>query len=145
MIMFMDIRTFSNYERLFLETRQEGVKFLRGKPSNISENLETHELTIQVENTTTRELIFQKTDLVVLSIGVEPAVESQGLENILNLIRHEKTGFFITKEEDDTTAIGQDRIFIAGNASGPKDTQYSLAQASAAALKAVIAIGGLDK
>ncbi len=144
MIMFMDIRTFSNYERLFLEARKEGVKFLRGKPSNISEDSETHELTVQVENTITRELIFQKTDLVVLSIGVEPAAESEELGKVLNLIRNEKTGYFTTTEEDDTTAIGQDKIFIAGNASGPKDTQYSLAQASAAALKAAIAIGGLD-
>ncbi len=45
---------------------------------------------------------------------------------------------------DDVSAIGQERVFIAGNASGPKDTQYSLAQASNAAVKAFIAIGGLN-
>ncbi|MFX1511353.1 MAG: FAD-dependent oxidoreductase [Promethearchaeota archaeon] len=144
MIMYMDIRTFSSYETLFLEARQEGIKFLRGKPSYISENSETQELTIQVENTITRELLFQKTDLIVLSIGAEPAAASEELGKVLNLTRHEKTGFFITKEEDDTTAVGQDRIFIVGNASGPKDAQYSLAQASAAALKAAIIINGLE-
>ncbi|UCE14662.1 MAG: CoB--CoM heterodisulfide reductase iron-sulfur subunit A family protein, partial [Candidatus Heimdallarchaeota archaeon] len=90
----------------------------------------------------TQEFVRHQTDLVVLSIGAEPADGSTELGDMLGLVRDERTGFFSTSNEDDVSAVGHDRIFIAGNASGPKDSQYSLAQASAAAMKAFIAIGG---
>ncbi len=142
-IMYMDMRTFSSYESLYQEARASGVKFLRGKPSMVFEDPNTQIITIQVENTITQEFVLHETDMVVLSIGAEPAVESDELGKILGLIKDERTGFFTVSSEDDVSAMGQERIFIAGNASGPKDTQYSLAQASAAAMKAFIAIGGL--
>ncbi|MFX0115962.1 MAG: FAD-dependent oxidoreductase [Candidatus Hodarchaeota archaeon] len=143
-IMYMDMRTFSNYEALFQEARAMGIKFLRGKPSMVFEKSNNQQLTVQVENTITREFLHYKADLVVLSIGAEPADGCDELGRIFGIKRDERTGFFKTAEEDDVAAVGQERVFIAGNASGPKDTQYSLAQASAAAMKALISIGGLD-
>ena len=143
-IMYMDMRTFSNYESLYQEARAAGAKFLRGKPSLVFEEPNTQEITIQVENTITQEFVQHETDIVVLSIGAEPAEGSNELEDVLGLIKDERTGFFAVSNEDDVSAIGQERVFIAGNASGPKDTQYSLAQASAAAMKAFIAVGGLN-
>ena len=109
----------------------------------VYEEPETKKLIIQVENTITQEFVHHKTDMVVLSIGAEPAEGSEELGKILGIMKDERTGFFDVSNEDDVSAIGQDRIFIAGNASGPKDSQYSLAQASAAAMKAFITIGGL--
>ena len=143
-IMYMDMRTFSSYEILYQEARAIGVKFLRGKPSMVYEEPDTQKLKIQVENTITQEFVLHETDMVVLSIGAEPADGSEDLGKILGLIKDERLGFFIVSNDDDVSAVGQDRIFIAGNASGPKDSQYSLAQASAAAMKAFIAIGGLN-
>ena len=55
--------------------------------------------------------------------------------------RDERTRLLKTAEEDAVSAVGQERAFIAGKASGPNDTQYSLAQASAATMKALISIG----
>ncbi|MFW9914348.1 MAG: FAD-dependent oxidoreductase [Candidatus Thorarchaeota archaeon] len=141
-VMYIDMRTFSNYEYLFREARTLGVKFLRGKPSMVFEKADNQQLTVQLENTITREFLHYKTDIVVLSIGAEPAEGSDDLGKVLGIARDEKTGFFKISEEDDVSAVGQERVFIAGNASGPKDTQYSLAQASAAAMKALISIGG---
>jgi heterodisulfide reductase subunit A-like polyferredoxin len=143
-IMYMDMRTFSNYESLFREARAAGVMFLRGKPSMVFEDPNTQEITIQVENTITQEFVLHKTEMVVLSIGAEPADATNELAKSLGIIIDEKTGFFTVANVDDVSAIGQERVFIAGNASGPKDTQYSLAQASTAATKAFIAIGGLN-
>ncbi|MHA2370855.1 MAG: disulfide reductase, partial [Candidatus Hodarchaeales archaeon] len=143
-IMYIDMRTFSNYEYLFREARALGVKFLRGKPSLVFEKADNQQLTVQLENTITREFLHYKTDIVVLSIGAEPAAGIDDLGEVLGITRDEKTGFFKVSEEDDVSAVGQERVFIAGNASGPKDTQYSLAQASAAAMKALISIGGLQ-
>jgi heterodisulfide reductase subunit A len=142
-IMYMDMRTFSSYESLYQEARVAGVKFLRGKPSMVFEDPNTQIVTIQVENTITQEFVLHETDMVVLSIGAEPNEGSDELGKTLGIIKDERTGFFAVSSEDDVSALGQERIFIAGNASGPKDTQYSLAQASAAAMKAFIAIGGL--
>jgi len=143
-IMYMDMRTFSNYESLYQEARAAGVKFLRGKPSLVFEEPNTQEITIQVENTIAQEFVLHRTDLIVLSIGAEPADASDELGKILGIIIDERTGFFAVSNEDDVSAIGQERVFIAGNTSGPKDTQYSLAQASAAAMKAFIFIRGLN-
>ncbi|MFX0116340.1 MAG: FAD-dependent oxidoreductase [Candidatus Hodarchaeota archaeon] len=143
-IMYMDMRTFSNYESLYRDARAAGVKFLRGKPSMVFEDSNTAKLTIQVENTVTREFLQHKTDMIILSIGAEPAEGNEELGKILGILKDEKTGFFAVSNKDDVSAIRQERIFIAGNASGPKDVQYSLAQGSAAAMKAFIAIGGLS-
>ncbi|MFX0124648.1 MAG: FAD-dependent oxidoreductase [Candidatus Hodarchaeota archaeon] len=143
-IMYMDIRTFSSYESLYQAAREIGVKFLRGKPSIVFEEPDTHNVKIQVENTITQEFVLHETDIAVLSIGAEATEGSYELGKILGIAKDEKTGFFAVSREDDVSALGQERIFIAGNASGPKDTQYSLAQASAAAMKAFIAIGGVN-
>jgi heterodisulfide reductase subunit A len=143
-IMYMDMRTFSNYEALYQEARSLGVKFLRGKPSIVFKDKNSKQISIQVENTITREFLQHKTDLVVLSIGAEPADGNDELGRIMKLLKDERTGFFTVSDNDDVSAVEQERIFIIGNASGPKDSQYSLAQASAAALKAIISIKGLN-
>ncbi|MHA2232413.1 MAG: hypothetical protein ACXAB4_07970, partial [Candidatus Hodarchaeales archaeon] len=143
-VMYMDMRTFSSYESLYQDARAEGVKFLRGKPSMVFEDSNTAELTIQVENTITREFLQHKTDMIILSIGAEPAEGNEELGKILDILKDEKTGFFVVSNEDDVSAIRQERIFIVGNAGGPKDVQYSLAQASAAAMKVFTTVGGLN-
>ncbi|MFW9992380.1 MAG: FAD-dependent oxidoreductase [Candidatus Odinarchaeota archaeon] len=138
-ILYMDMRTFSSYESLFREGRELGIKLLRSRPSLVIEDPVTKELMLHVENTLTQELLYLQTDMVVLAIGAEPSEGSDDLGMALGLVSDERTGFFVTNS-DDVTADGQGRIFIAGNANGPKDTQYSLAQASAAAMKAIITI-----
>ncbi|MFX1535091.1 MAG: FAD-dependent oxidoreductase [Promethearchaeota archaeon] len=139
-IMFMDMRTYSSYEKLFVDARKEGIIFMRGKPSMIFEDSDRDELVVQVENTFTNEFLHYRTDMVVLSIGAEPAMGSEELGKMLDLKIDEKTGYYVITKKDDVSALGQERIFIVGNASGPKDTQYSLAQASAAAIKAATVI-----
>ncbi len=139
-ILYMDMRTFSNYEFLYQEARASGVKFIRGKPSVVREELETGNLIVEVENTISREFLQHKTDMIILSIGAEPARESYELAQTLGLKTDDKSGYLLVNGEDDVSAIGQRRIFVIGNASGPKDTQYSLAQASAAAMQVLIEI-----
>jgi heterodisulfide reductase subunit A len=141
-IFYMDMRTFSNYESLFQEARASGVKFLRGKPAMVLEEVETNNLIIEVENTVSRDFLQHKTDMIVLSIGAEPANETDVLSETLGVKLDDRTGFFLINEEDDISAVGNDRIFVIGNASGPKDSQYSLSQASAAAMKVLITLGG---
>jgi heterodisulfide reductase subunit A len=141
-IFYMDMRTFCNYESLFQEARALGVKFLRGKPAMVLEEVETNNLILEVENTVNREFLHHKTDMVVLSIGAEPANETDVLSETLGIKLNDRTGFFLINEEDDISAIGNNRIFVIGNASGPKDSQYSLSQASAAAMKVLITLGG---
>ncbi len=143
-IFYMDMRTFSNYETLFQKSRASGVKFLRGKPGLVLEEVETNNLIIEVENTINREFLQHKTDMIVLSIGAEPANETDVLSEILDVKLDKRTGFFLINKDDGISAVGNDKIFVIGNASGPKDSQYSLSQASAAAMKVLIALGGLQ-
>ena len=97
---------------------------------------DSKDLTIQVENTFSQELLFHKTDLVILSIGAEPSTGTEELVKTFNLTRNKDTGFLETTEIDDITAVEKKNIFIIGNASGPKDSQHSLAQARSAAIQA---------
>lgn len=79
--------------------------------------------------------------MVVLSTGIVPAA-TNAMEKILP-IPTDEDGFFVTahpKVDPVTTSLNG--VFTAGVAEGPKDVPDSVAQASAAAMKASIIIKG---
>lgn len=140
-IFYMDMRTFSNYENLYLKARLAGVKFIRGKPSLVTEDQDNNQLLLQLENTLNRELMSDPTDLVVLSIGAEPSDGTRHLSSQLGVEVDAETGFFRVDELLDTVSIGKEGVYIVGSAGGPKDSQYSLAQADAVAMQVALDLG----
>lgn len=127
-VMYMDIRTPYIYENLYSEARKLGVKFVRTRPAEIYET--GGRLVLNFEDTLTSETSSIESDLVVLSVGATPSPENKELGQMMN-VELDDMGFF--KVQDRLSRTSSNRIFVAGAACGPKDIDYSLSQAGAAA------------
>lgn len=136
-IFYMDIRTTQKgYEEFYRRARALGISFIQGRPSEISEDPVSKDLTILVEDKGLGRVVRVGADLVVLSTAAEPRQGAAELGQALT-IASDQTGFFQEyhpklRPVDSPT----DGIFLAGAAQGPKDIPYSVAQGSAAAGRA---------
>jgi heterodisulfide reductase subunit A len=134
-ILYMDIRAYGKgYEEYYNRAEALGVRFLRGMPGEV--NRCDSQMTLQVENTETGKVELLVTDLVVLSVGMEPACDTGAVAGMLGL-EVEDTGFIKPsdqKMEPVQTVIPG--IYIAGAITAPKDIPDSVAQGEAAAMRA---------
>ena len=138
-VFYMDIRAFGKgFEDLYMRSKAEGVKYIRGLPGEVMEDAETHNLRVMVENTTARRLEEHELDMLVLSIGAVPRQDSEVVKQLLTLSRT-SDGFFMESHPKlkpvDAPTKG---VFLAGCAESPKDIKDSVTQASAAASRAAI-------
>ena len=137
-ICYIDMRTPGlNYEEFYKESQKLGVKFIRGRPSEIVKDPTTGKLSVIVEDTLSRTPMEIPTDMVVLSAAMVPPKGVGMLSSKLHVLRT-KEGFFKEKHiKMNPTMSSKDGVFIAGAIQGPKDITQTVAQAgSAAALAA---------
>jgi len=138
-IFYMDIRAFGKgYEEFYERAQaQYGVKFLRGRVSEIVEDPQTKNVTMRGEDTLLGRPVQLEADLVVLSVGLVPRKEAEDLVSLLN-ISQSSDGFFLEAHPKlapcDTTLQG---LFLAGTAQGPKDIPDAVAQGKGAASSAL--------
>jgi len=137
-VFYTDLRAYGKGFEEYYRTAQEiGVNFIRGRPGELMEDAETKKVIIKVEDTLTRKIIERKFDLVVLSVGMIP---SPGTIKIAEMLKLPRSSDGFIKEAHpkfrpvDTPVEG---IFVAGTAQGPKDIPDTVAQASAAAARAM--------
>ncbi len=128
-VMYMDIRTPYVYENIYSEARNIGVKFIRARPAEIFEE-NNKRLILNFEDTLTGETHSIESDLVVLSVGGIPPPETEELGQMMK-VSLDAAGFF--KVYNRPSGTDANRIFVVGAACGPKDIDYSLSQAGAAA------------
>ena len=138
-VFYMDMRTFGKgFEDLYMRSKAAGVKYIRGLPGEVTEDPETRNLRVWVENTTARRLEEHELDMLVLSIGAVPRQDSEVVKQLLTLSRT-SDGFFMESHPKlkpvDAPTKG---VFLAGCAESPKDIKDSVTQASAAASRAEI-------
>lgn len=138
-IFYMDIRAFGKgYEEFYKKAKEEyGVKFVRGRPSEIAEG-ENNNLMVRVEDTLLGKFLEVELDMLVLSVGMEPPKSASQLQKVLKISRS-ADGFFLEAHPKlrpvDTL---KDGVYLAGAIQGPKDIPDSVAQGSAAAARASI-------
>ena len=136
-ILYIDMRThFKGYEEFYRRARDLGINFIRGKASQILEDLRTKNLIIRAEDMTLGEPIELEAELVVLCTAAIAKKGSDEVARILNITRG-ADGFFMEshpKLKPIDTAV--DGIFLAGACQGPKDIPYSVSQGSGAAARA---------
>ena len=137
-VFYTDLRSYGKGFEEYYRTAQElGVKFIRGRPGELQEDPKTKEIILRVEDTLTRRILEKRFDLVVLSVGLVP---SKGTLRIAELLKLPRSADGFIKEAHpkfrpvDTPVEG---IFVAGTAQGPKDIPDTVAQASAAASRAM--------
>jgi len=138
-VFYMDIRAFGKgFEDLYVRSREEGVKYIRGIPGEVMENPENRNLVLNVENTTTGKIEKHELDLLVLSQGVIPRQDGDAIKKLLTLSTT-SDGFIMESHPKlkpvDAPTKG---VFIAGCLESPKDVKDSVTQASAAAARASI-------
>jgi len=138
-VFYIDIRAFGKgFEDLYKRSREEGVKYIRGIPGEIEEDLETKNLLLTVENTTTGQLEKHELEMVVLSLGLVPRHDGDLLKRFLTL-SNTVDGFLMESHPKLKPVDAPTRgVFFAGCVEAPKDIKDSVTQAGAAAARASI-------
>ncbi|MHA1671260.1 MAG: hydrogenase iron-sulfur subunit [Promethearchaeota archaeon] len=138
-IYFNDIRAVGkNCEEFYNRAREMfGIRFIKSNISSIVKSDTSDDLIIKGEDIIEDALFQNKSNLVVLAVGIEPAEGTVELSQILN-ISLDQNGFLLEKHlkvhPSETSVNG---IFLAGVIQGPKDIPNSIAQAESAAAKAI--------
>ena len=141
-IYYTDIRANGkNCEEFYNRARETfGIRFIKSNISAILKNDTSNELIVRGEDIIEDAIFENKTDLVVLAVGIEPAEGTDELSKILN-ISQDPNGFLLERHlkirPSETLISG---IYLAGAIQGPKDIPSSIAQAESAAAKALALI-----
>jgi heterodisulfide reductase subunit A len=137
-IFYMDIRTHGkDFEKYYERAKDDGVRFIRSRVHTITEADKSGSLKMAYV-TEAGEKKEEQFDMVVLSVGMEPAdsaidaAEKLGIE--LNEYKFVKT--------DNLTPVSTSKkgIYVAGVLQGCKDIPQSVVEASAAACSAAISL-----
>ncbi len=136
---FIDMRAFGKgYEEFYQRIAGEGVHIIRGKTATVEQH--GNKLRLRSEDIIANALIEQDVDMVVLSVGLEPAHESSKLAKMLG-IKQDCNGWFteanFLSEPSSTNIPG---IHVAGVCQGPKDIPDTVVQAAAAAARVLQSI-----
>ncbi len=140
--LYIDMRCAgSGYEEFYERLQEEGVNFVRGRAGEITNIPERPEekgkLMVLVEDTLVRRKRRLPVDMVVLSCALEPAADIERVARTFSLSR-KADGFFLEKHPKlDPVATMTDGIFVVGCCQSPKDIPDTVAQASAAAARAL--------
>ncbi len=138
-VYYMDIRAFGKgFEDLYIRSKEEGVKYIRGIPGEVVEDPKSKNLVLKVENTTTGKIEEHELDMLVLSQGVIPRHDNDQIKKLLTL-SSTSDGFIMESHPKLKPVDAPTRgVFIAGCVESPKDVKDSVTQASAAAARASI-------
>jgi len=139
-IFYIDIRAFGKgYEEFYKIAQEEyAIKFVKGRPSRIYENEKNKNLILTVEDTMLGKYLEAEVDLVVLSVGMEPNEGAENISKMLGLSCSADKFFLEAHPKLKPVDTLVDGIFLAGTCQGPKDIPDTVAQGSAAAVRALI-------
>jgi len=142
--MYIDMRCFGKaYEEFYERVQNEGVNFIRGKVASITNGTNPEDegkLVVTCEDTLIGGLIHVPVDMVVLCVALESRHDAGDISKIFRLGRG-RDDFFIERHPKlDPIATMSEGIFIAGCCQSPKDIPDTVAQASAAAARALAMI-----
>jgi len=136
-ICYIDIRTTGReHEYYYEKAREMGIKFVKGRPTEIMHDPEGNVLIVDVEDAILRKFFELEADLVVLATAMVPAEDTKELAEMLG-VELDQDGFF--KEYNAKlrpTETKMKGIFLCGGATFPKDAPTSSLHAHSAAVKA---------
>jgi heterodisulfide reductase subunit A-like polyferredoxin len=136
-VLYRDIRTYGLLEDYYTEARRQGVFFFRFDPDDppVAEAAEDGIAVTFTDHVLNRKLNVS-TDLLVLSAGVE-AEDTEELSSIVKLARTPEGFFMEAHVKLRPVDMATEGIFVCGTAHSPKLISESIAQAYAAASRAV--------
>jgi heterodisulfide reductase subunit A len=138
---YIDVRSPGKlYEEFYNRVQEEGVHLVRGRVAEVTDIPDepakpenAGRLTVVAENTLTRKTLRVPVDMVILSVGLEPATGAADVGRMVG-VSSDKNGWFTELHAKlapvSTPSKG---IFLAGCCQGPKDIPDTVAQAMGAA------------
>ena len=136
-VFYNDIRAYGKgYEEYYERARNLGVRFVRGFPGEVLESNDC--LMMTAENTETGEVETFHPDLVVLSVGLEPAGGADEVARMLGLPRDDSGFFGVADQKTGPVLTVKPGIYVAGTATAPRDIPDSVAMGGAAAMRAYL-------
>ncbi|MFA5713525.1 MAG: FAD-dependent oxidoreductase [Bacteroidales bacterium] len=131
-LFYMDLRMFGRgYEELYLKAQKEGVRFVRGRVSEVSQNHKS-ELTIKAEDTLISKPIKLSVDMLVLMSGMVSDKSNLPLLKSAS-VKFGKDGFIDSPNlyslPSHTSVEG---LFSVGAVNGPKTIPELMGEAAAA-------------
>lgn len=135
-ICYIDIRTTGReHEYYYEKAREMGIKFVKGRPTEVSKAPEKDKLIVDVEDALLNRFLELEADLVVLAPAMVPSKGTKDLAEILD-IETEEDGFYKQYNAKlRPTETKMKGIFIAGGATFPKDAPTTSLHAHSAAMK----------
>ena len=141
-VFYIDVRTAGKgYEEFYHRSMEEdGVIYLRGKVSKVF--AEDGKLVVWGVDTLSAKDVEIRADLVVLATAVRPADKIDQVLRVLKISANEHG--FLSEAHPKLRPVESvtPGMFLAGCSQGPKDIPEAVAQASAAASKAVALLSG---
>jgi heterodisulfide reductase subunit A len=139
---YIDMRCFGEgYEEFYRRCQEEGTRFIRGKPSEIT-NRPAHpgedgKLVVIAEDTLLGRVVRVPVDMVVLCVAMQARSDARDVGRIFG-VNLGADGFFLEEHPKlGPLSTATDGVFIAGACQSPKDIPDTVAQASGAAAKAL--------
>jgi heterodisulfide reductase subunit A len=139
---YIDMRCFGeSYEEFYKRVSEMGVSFIRGKVASVSDQAmsedEKGKLIVTAEDTLLGKLIRVPVDMVILCSALQPRSDASDVATMFT-IGQRGDGFFLeTHPKLAPVNTPTDGVFIAGCCEAPRDVPDTVAQASAAAAKAL--------
>ena len=133
-VFYIDIRAFGKgFEDLYSRSREEGVQYIRGLPGSVTEDPESRDLVVQVENTLTGRKEEHRFDMLVLAVGLVPRTTNgdgkRSIDEILSL-SHTSDGFVMEAHPKLKPVDAPTRgVYFSGCVESPKDVKDSVTQA----------------
>jgi heterodisulfide reductase subunit A-like polyferredoxin len=138
-VLYRDLRSYGMREHLYRQARQAGVIFLEYSPDDkpVVSPQEGGSLKVQVTVQPEGRLVTLPANWVVLSAGIEPEPGNAALAQLLKVPLNE-AGFFLEAHVKlRPVDFAADGVFLAGLAHSPRAIEETIAQAQAAAVRAV--------
>ncbi len=136
-ICYIDIRTTGReHEHYYERAREMGIKFVKGRPTEILRDPETGRLIVDVEDALLKKFLELDADLVVLAPAMVPAEGTKELAEILGLELDEDRFFKEYNSKLRPTETKLRGIYLCGGATFPKDAPTTSLHAHSAAVKA---------
>jgi len=137
-ILYRDIRSYGFRERLYQEARQNGVIFVQFDPQTPPKVKQgTSTLEVEVLSQPEQEWLKFESERVVLSIGVEAQPGNEALSQLLKLPLTAEGFFLEAHVKLRPVDFAADGVYLCGLAHSPRAMDETIAQAKAAAIRAV--------
>jgi heterodisulfide reductase subunit A len=143
-ILYRDLRSYGLREDLYREAREQGIKFIRyNTESGIAVNQTENGLKVEFNDRVLRRPMVIHSDMLVLASAMVP--EKNNALAPLYKVSQKADGFFaeahVKLRPND---FATDGVFVCGLAHAPKPLDESIAQAQAAASRAVTVLSALQ-